>query len=62
MRRVFLVLPLLFVLAIAATGGNALAALTVEKFEIEGLISPASRNALSEALGQQLQVNVVQLN
>ena len=48
-RRVFWILPL-FVLAMSATGGNALAALIVEKFEIEGLISPASPKALSEAL------------
>ena len=61
MRRVFLILPLV-VLAMSATGGNALAALTVEKFEIEGLISPASPKALSEALEKQLQVKVVDLN
>ena len=61
MRRVFLILPL-FVLAMSATGGNAFAALTVEKFEIEGLISPASPKALSEALEKQLQVKVVDLN
>ena len=60
-RRVFLILPL-FVLAMSATGGNALAALIVEKFEIEGLISPASPKALSEALEKQLQVKVVDLN
>ena len=55
MRRVFLILSL-FLLAISATAGNAFAALTVEKFEIEGLISPASPKALSEALEKQLQV------
>ena len=61
MRRIFSLLPLV-VLAMLALGGSALAALIVEKFEIEGLISPASPKALSEALEKQLQVKVVDLN
>ena len=61
MNRIFSVLSLV-VLAMLTTGGNVLAALTVEEFEIEGLISPASPKALSEALEKRLQVKVVDLN
>ena len=61
MRRIILLLPLVM-LAMLTTGGNVLAALTVEEFEIEGLISPASPKALSKALEKRLQVKVVDLN
>ena len=49
-------------LAALMSGTGAFAALTTEKFEIEGLISPASPKALTAALEQELKVNVVDLN
>ena len=51
----------LAVVLIAMTAG-AIAAPATEKFEIEGLISPASPKALTTALEEKLQVEVVGLN
>jgi mono/diheme cytochrome c family protein len=61
MNRLFSV-SLLPVLLLLLTGTSSFAASTVEMFEIEGLISPASPKALSEALESQLEVKVVDLN
>jgi mono/diheme cytochrome c family protein len=54
-------LKLLVVLLAFSTGTSA-AALSVEMFEIEGLISPASPKVLTTELEQQLNVVVVDLN
>ena len=43
-------------------GPNVSAAMTIEKFEIEGLISPASPKALTAGLQEKLKVKVVDLN
>ena len=61
MRKIFTNnLLVLLVALFMNTGANAAA--TIEKFEIEGLISPASPKALTAALEEQLQVKVVDLN
>ena len=53
---------LLLVMAACMIGTGAAAATVIEGFEIEGLISPASPKALTEALEEQLDVKVVGLN
>jgi mono/diheme cytochrome c family protein len=61
MRKIFTI-NLLVLLAGLLMNSGAVAAVAVEKFEIEGLISPASPKALTAALEEQLQVKVVNLN
>ena len=53
---------LLVLLVTLLTGTNAIAASTVEMFEIEGLISAASPKALIADLESELKVKVVDLN
>lgn len=61
MKRIFC-LNLLIILATTLTSTNAVAARTVEMFEIEGLISAASPKALTEGLESKLMVKVIDLN
>ena len=61
MRKVYCI-RLLAALAALITSATTVAAVTVEKFEIEGLISPASPKALTTGLEEKLQVKVVDLN
>lgn len=57
MKRPFLITSILFLISTSLH-----AAPTVEKFEIEGLISPASPKALTSELEARLGVKVVDLN
>ena len=52
----------LLVILLTLSAGTSAAALSVEMFEIEGLISPASPKTLTAELEQQLNVVVVDLN
>ena len=61
MKRMFFFNLAMFFLVLATSPG-AVAALTTEKFEIEGLISPASPTTLIAALEENLKVKVVNLN
>lgn len=61
MKRIFS-LSLLCALFTLLPGTSSFAASTVEKFEIEGLISAASPKALTAALESELKVKVVGLN
>lgn len=54
------VVPVMVATLFTATG--VFAATTVEQFEIEGLISPASPKALTAGLEERLDVKVVELN
>lgn len=57
-----LFVKLLVTLTALFFGTNAMAALSVEEFEIEGLISPASPKALTTGLEEKLEVKVVNLD
>lgn len=61
MKKMFF-LKLLVILVPLLSSTSSFAALTVEMFEIEGLISPASPKALTAELESQLKVKVVNLN
>jgi mono/diheme cytochrome c family protein len=55
-------IKLLVILVSLISSSSSFAALAIETFEIEGLISPASPKALTAELESQLEVKVVDLN
>ena len=61
MKKMFSIKLLVLLLPLLSST-SSFAALTVEMFEIEGLISPASPKALTAELESQLKVKVVNLN